>query len=113
MLFLLILGHSWCLVVTSVALSSNFCNFKKNPKKTRLLRNFKNNKGIESHVKSFIESEVPYLRLFLMLNMMPLKNWVATQNVLTVLLGNEVWSKFLLLVFARLVCHDLNYDHWV
>ena len=47
-------------------------------------------------LESFIESEVPHLRLFLMLSMMHLKRWVATENVLTILLGNEVWSKFLI-----------------
>ena len=51
-----------------------------------------------SLVESFIESEVPHLRLFLMLSMMPLKRWVATENVLTALLGNEVWSKFFMLI---------------
>ena len=39
-------------------------------------------------VESFIESEVPHLRLFLVKIMMPLKRWVATENVLTALLGN-------------------------
>ena len=47
-----------------------------------------------SIVESFIESEVPYLRLFLILSIMPLKRWVATENVLTALLENEVQSKF-------------------
>ena len=47
--------------------------------------------GTLSLVESFIESEVPHLRLFLMLSMMPLKRWVATENVLT---ANEVWSKY-------------------
>ena len=41
-----------------------------------------------SLVESFIESEVPHLRLFLVKIMMPLKRWVATENVLTALLGN-------------------------
>ena len=36
-----------------------------------------------SLVESFIESEVPHLRLFLVKIMMPLKRWVATENVLT------------------------------
>ena len=49
-----------------------------------------------SHLESFIESGVPPLRLFLMLSMMPLKSLVPTENVLTVLLGNEVWYKFLM-----------------
>ena len=30
------------------------------------------------------------------LSMMPLKRWVVTENVWTVLLGNEVWSKLLM-----------------
>ena len=47
-----------------------------------------------SLVESFIESEVPHLRLFLVKSMMPLKRWVATEKVLTPLLGNEVWFKF-------------------
>ena len=41
-----------------------------------------------SLVESFLESEVPHLRLFLVKIMMPLKRWVATENVLTALLGN-------------------------
>ena len=45
-------------------------------------------------MESFIESEVPHLRLFVMLSMMPLKRWVVIENVLTALLGNEVLSKF-------------------
>ena len=36
-----------------------------------------------SNLKSFIESEVPHLRLFPMLSMMPLKRWLPTENVLT------------------------------
>ena len=51
-------------------------------------------------MESFIESEVPHIRLFLMLSMMLLKGWVATENVLTALLGNEVWSKFLMSIEA-------------
>ena len=43
-----------------------------------------------SPVESFIESEVPHLRLFLVKSMMPLKRWVATEKLLTALLGNEV-----------------------
>ena len=35
MLFLLILGHFSCLVVTSVTLRSNLSNFEKNPKKSK------------------------------------------------------------------------------
>ena len=35
----------------------------------------------ESHLKSFIESEGLHLRLFLMLSMMPLKRWMATENI--------------------------------
>ena len=35
MLFLLILGHFSCLVVTSVTLRSNLNNFEKNPKKIK------------------------------------------------------------------------------
>ena len=46
--------------------------------------------GTLSLVESFIESEVPHLRLFLVKSMMPLKRWVATEKVLTALLGNEV-----------------------
>ena len=49
-----------------------------------------------SHLESFIELEVPHLRHLPMLSMMPLKRGVATENVLTVLLGNEVWSKLLM-----------------
>ena len=49
----------------------------------------------QSHFESFIESEVPHLRLFLILSMMPLKRWVATAKVLTVLLRNKVQSIFL------------------
>jgi hypothetical protein len=41
-----------------------------------------------SLVENFIESEVPHLRLFLVKIMMPLKRWVATENVLTALLRN-------------------------
>ena len=41
-------------------------------------------------MKSFIESEVPHLRLFLVKSMIPLKRKVATEKVLTGLLGNEV-----------------------
>ena len=43
-----------------------------------------------SLVESFIESEVPHLKLFLVKSMMPLKRWVVTEKVLTALLGNEV-----------------------
>ena len=43
-----------------------------------------------SLVESFIESKVPHLRLFLVKSKMPLKRWVATEKVLTALLGNEV-----------------------
>ena len=50
----------------------------------------------KSHLKSFIKLEVPHLRLFLMLSMMPLKRCVATESVLTVLLENEVWFKLLM-----------------
>ena len=32
MLFLLILGHFWCSVITSVTFSSNLSDFEKNPK---------------------------------------------------------------------------------
>ena len=31
-------------------------------------------------------------------NFMPLKRCLATENVLTALLGNEVWSKFFMLI---------------
>ena len=51
-----------------------------------------------NHLESFIESEVPHLRLFPMLSMMPLKRGVA--NVLRALLGYEVWSKFFMLIVA-------------
>ena len=51
-------------------------------------------------MESFLESGVPHLRLFPTLSMMPLKRWVATENVLTALLGNEVWSKFFMLIVA-------------
>ena len=40
-----------------------------------------------SLVESFIESEVPHLRLSLVKSMMPLKRWVATENVLISKLG--------------------------
>ena len=43
-----------------------------------------------SLVESFIESEVPHMKLFLVKSMMPLKRWVVTEKVLTALLGNEV-----------------------
>ena len=33
--FLLILGHFWCSVVTSVTFSSNLSNFEKNQKKSK------------------------------------------------------------------------------
>ena len=43
-----------------------------------------------SLVESFIELEVPHLRLFLVKSVMPLKRCVATEKVLPALLGNEV-----------------------
>ena len=51
-------------------------------------------------LKSFIESEVSHLRLCPMLSMRPLKRWVAAENVLKGLLGNEVCSKFFMLIVA-------------
>ena len=41
-----------------------------------------------SHLKSFIESAVPPIRLFLMIIMMPLKRCVAKENYLIALLRN-------------------------
>ena len=50
----------------------------------------------QSHLESIIELEVPHRRFSLMLCMVPLKRWMVTENVLTVLFGNQVWSKFLM-----------------
>ena len=49
-----------------------------------------------SHLKSFIESVVPPIRLFLMIIMMPLKRCVAKENYLIALLRNEARNNFLM-----------------
>ena len=48
------------------------------------------------HLKSFLEPAVPPKRLFLMINMMPLKRCVVKGNYFTALLRNEVRNKFLI-----------------
>ena len=50
--------------------------------------------GTLPHLKSFIESEVPPIRLFLMIIMMPLKRCVAKENYLIALLRNEARNNF-------------------
>ena len=47
-----------------------------------------------SHLKSFKESAVPSIRLFLMIIMMPLKRCVAKENYLIALLCNEARNIF-------------------
>ena len=47
-----------------------------------------------SHLKSFIESAVPLIGLFLMIIMMPLKRCVAKENYLIALLSNEARNNF-------------------
>ena len=63
-------------------------------------------------MESFIESEVPHLRLFLMLSIMPLKRWVATENVLTALLGQvlEIMGQIcrVVLILLRTCPHGLE-----
>ena len=49
-----------------------------------------------SHLKSFLESAVPPIRLFLMIIMMPLKRWVAEENYFTALLRNEARNELLM-----------------
>ena len=49
-----------------------------------------------SHLKSFLEPAVPPMRLFLMINMMPLKRCVVKGNYFTALLRNEARNKFLM-----------------
>ena len=49
-----------------------------------------------SHLKSFLEPAVPPIRLFLMINMMPIKKCVVKGNYFTALLRNEARNKFLL-----------------
>ena len=49
-----------------------------------------------SHLKSFLEPAVPPIRLFLMINMMPLKRCVVKVNYFTALLRNEARNKFLM-----------------
>ena len=49
-----------------------------------------------SHLKSFLEPAVPPIRLFLMINMMPLKKFVVKGNYFTALLRNEARNKFLM-----------------
>ena len=48
-----------------------------------------------SHLKSFLEPAVPPIRLFLMINMMPLKRCVVNGNYFTALFRNEARNKFL------------------
>ena len=49
-----------------------------------------------SHIKSFIESAVPPIRLLLMIIMKPLKRCVAKKNYLIPLLRNEARNNFLM-----------------
>ena len=49
MLFVLILGHFWCSVVTSVSFSSSLSNFENNPK------NLKKSKNIPKLKKKYIK----------------------------------------------------------
>ena len=49
-----------------------------------------------SHLKRFLESAVPPIRLFLLIIIMPLKRWVAKENYFTALLRNEARNKFLM-----------------
>ena len=53
--------------------------------------------GTLSHLKSFIESVVPPIRLFQMIIMMSLKWCVAKENYLIPLLKNESRNNFLML----------------
>ena len=50
--------------------------------------------GTSSHLKSFLEPAVPPIRLFLMINMMPLKRCVVKGNYFTALLRHEDRNKF-------------------
>ena len=52
--------------------------------------------GTLSHLKSFIESELPPIRLFLMIIMKPLKRCVAKENYLIALLRNEARNNVLI-----------------
>ena len=52
--------------------------------------------AISSHLKSFLEPAVPPIRLFLIVNMMPLKRCVVKGNYFTALLRNEARNKFLM-----------------
>ena len=54
------------------------------------------NTGTLSHLKSFLEPAVPPIRLFLMINMMPLKRCVVKGNYFIALLRNEARNKFLM-----------------
>ena len=68
-----------------------------------------------SHLKSFLQPAVPPIRLFLMINMMPLKRCVVKVNYFTALLRNEARNKFLMsrpwLSVAKLGrCHLLPLD---
>ena len=47
-----------------------------------------------SHLKSFIDSAVPPIRLFLMIIMMPLKSCVTKESYLIALLRNEARNSF-------------------
>ena len=49
-----------------------------------------------SHIKSFLASAVPHIRLFLVIIMMLLKRCVAKENYLIALLRNEATNKFLM-----------------
>ena len=49
-----------------------------------------------SHLKSFLESAVPPIRLFLLIIIMPLKRWVAEENYFTALLRNEAKNELLM-----------------
>ena len=52
--------------------------------------------GTLSHLKSFLESAVPPIRLFLLIIIMPLKRWVAEENYFTALLRNEARNELLM-----------------
>ena len=72
--------------------------------------------GILSHLKSFIESAVPPIRLYLMINMMTLKRCVAKENYLIALLRNEARNIFLMsgpwLSIGKLLLLSFSAPRW-
>ena len=52
-LFVLVLGHVWCSVVTSVTFSSNVSNFEQNPKNPKMSNKIKKSNNFKKTKKTF------------------------------------------------------------